>query len=88
MTIRDVPRPKPHPDLLLKALAHFDVPPDQALYVGDSDLDRQAARGAGVRFLGFRTPWPPSAPDPAGVEAHLWDLAAGPTSATLRAAET
>jgi HAD superfamily hydrolase (TIGR01509 family) len=88
VTIRDVARPKPHPDLLLKALAHFDADPQEALYVGDSPLDRDAAGRAGVRFLGFRTPVPPAARDPAEVEAYLCALAGGNPSVTLPAASS
>jgi phosphoglycolate phosphatase len=86
VTIRDVARPKPHPDLLLEALRHFRARAGEALYVGDSDLDRRAAEGAGVRFLGFRTPEPPAARDPAEVEAYLQGLAGGECSGMLRAA--
>ncbi|MFU8857013.1 MAG: HAD family hydrolase [Deferrisomatales bacterium] len=75
VTIRDVPRPKPHPDLLLGALRHFGISGGEALYVGDSELDRRAAGAAGVPFLGFRTSTPPSARDAAEVEAHLTGLA-------------
>lgn len=47
----DVARPKPHPDMLLKCLAHFRVPPTAAVYVGDSETDNQAAIAAGVPFV-------------------------------------
>jgi len=50
----DVERPKPYPDQLVKILKHFDIEPFQALYVGDSVLDEQAARAAGVPFAGFK----------------------------------
>jgi HAD superfamily hydrolase (TIGR01509 family) len=48
----DVPRPKPHPDMLEKCLAHFRLPPTAAVYVGDSATDHQAALAAGVHFIG------------------------------------
>ncbi|MFH1103097.1 MAG: HAD family hydrolase [Pseudomonadota bacterium] len=54
VSARDVPKPKPHPDPLLKILHHFQVGPDQALYVGDSEVDEQAARGAGVTLIAYR----------------------------------
>jgi HAD superfamily hydrolase (TIGR01509 family) len=41
---------KPSPDGLHLALERLGVTPDQALYVGDSVSDAQAARDAGVRF--------------------------------------
>jgi phosphoglycolate phosphatase len=45
----DVQRPKPAPDMLLAALARLQVPPGQALYVGDMVVDIETARAAGVR---------------------------------------
>jgi len=50
--VRDVARPKPHPDLLLKCLDHFGVLPAAAVYVGDAESDRTAAQAAGVTFVG------------------------------------
>jgi phosphoglycolate phosphatase len=47
----DVERPKPHPDMLEKCLAHFRVAPAAAVYVGDSETDHQAALAAGVHFV-------------------------------------
>ena len=52
----DVPRPKPHPDLLLHLLDHFSIEPTQAVYVGDSELDEQAARAAKVPLIAYRNP--------------------------------
>ena len=42
---------KPAPGLLLRLLAHFGVPPAEALFVGDLDSDAEAARRAGVAFM-------------------------------------
>lgn len=53
----DVPRAKPHPDMLLRCLEHFHVLPTAAVYVGDSETDHQAARAAGIRFVGFGPAW-------------------------------
>ena len=47
----DVP-PKPAPNMLLRCLAHFEVPADEAVYVGDADSDRVAAEAAGMGFVG------------------------------------
>jgi 2-phosphoglycolate phosphatase len=44
----DVPHPKPAPDMLLEALRRLGAGPDEALYVGDMDVDIQTARAAGV----------------------------------------
>ncbi len=45
----DVAHPKPAPDMLLTALRRLGVSADEALYVGDMDIDVQTARAAGVR---------------------------------------
>jgi phosphoglycolate phosphatase len=44
----DAPRPKPAPEMLLKALEELQVPGAEALYVGDMVVDIETARGAGV----------------------------------------
>lgn len=83
LTIRDVRRPKPHPDLLLAALERFGATSEAALYVGDSDLDRRAADAAAVAFLGFRTEEGPSASSAWEVEEYLRGFAARPLSASM-----
>lgn len=47
----DVARPKPHPDMLYRCLEHFGIAAEQALYVGDQQIDADAARAAGVSFV-------------------------------------
>lgn len=42
-------RRKPAPGMVLEALAHFRVRPDEALVIGDSDRDLEAGERAGVR---------------------------------------
>ncbi|MCB1518345.1 MAG: phosphoglycolate phosphatase [Hyphomicrobiaceae bacterium] len=46
-----VPNKKPHPDLVLTALAKLGVSPEDALVVGDSAADVGAARAAGVKVI-------------------------------------
>jgi phosphoglycolate phosphatase len=46
---------KPAPDLLLQACRELHVTPQQAILVGDSRFDAEAADAAQVPFLGFRT---------------------------------
>lgn len=50
----DVPNPKPAPDMLFKILGHFNVPADQTLYVGDSQLDEDAATAAGMPLVAYK----------------------------------
>lgn len=42
---------KPAPDLLLLALRHFDLQPEQAVFIGDGRYDREAASAAGIRYI-------------------------------------
>lgn len=52
----DVRNPKPHPECLYRILEHFDVSPEKACYIGDSDLDREVSARAGVLFGAYRNP--------------------------------
>lgn len=70
-TIRDVKRPKPAPDLIELALESFSTKPENALYVGDSEIDRSAAAGAGVDFVGFRLEARFFASEPSDIEVLL-----------------
>jgi HAD superfamily hydrolase (TIGR01509 family) len=54
VTSFDIPRPKPHPDSLLKILSYFKIVPHQALYVGDSQVDAEAAVAAEIPFVAYR----------------------------------
>lgn len=49
----DVDQPKPHPEPLFKILEHFQIKPDQTIYVGDSELDEIAARAAGMVLVAY-----------------------------------
>jgi HAD superfamily hydrolase (TIGR01549 family) len=53
---KDVLHPKPHPEPLIKIIDHFGIEPEQALYVGDSRLDADAARAAGIPFVAYGAP--------------------------------
>lgn len=50
----DVKNPKPHPESLLKILDFFNIRPTKAFYIGDSHLDCQSARSAGVIFIAYK----------------------------------
>jgi phosphoglycolate phosphatase len=52
----DVTHPKPHPEGLQKILRHFRREAAAALYIGDSDLDRQVAAATGVPFAAYKNP--------------------------------
>lgn len=52
----DVKNPKPHPESLIKILDHFGRSPKEAIYIGDSSIDRATARAAGVPFVAYKNP--------------------------------
>lgn len=58
VTSRDVPRPKPYPDMLIEAARRLQLEPRQLLFVGDSELDHAAAAAAGTRFAAYRSNLP------------------------------
>lgn len=54
VTSADVARPKPHPDMLLLAAERLALEQSELLFVGDSDLDCQASRQAGIAFVAYK----------------------------------
>lgn len=54
VTSKDVARPKPWPDMLEEAGRRLGCRPQNMIFIGDSLLDHQAARGAGMRFVAYR----------------------------------
>lgn len=52
VTVNDVTYPKPHPEPVLTAVANLGVDPARTLMVGDSAVDIQSAKAAGVRVAG------------------------------------
>lgn len=47
---------KPMPELLLRALQHFHIPRNRAMFIGDSHSDLLSARAAGIAFAGLLQP--------------------------------
>lgn len=47
----DVQASKPHPDMVLDILAHYKNRPDEAIMIGDSLKDKEAASRAGVKTI-------------------------------------
>ena len=62
----DVSRRKPDPEGILKCLKELGAARDAAVYVGDTPVDIQASRAAGVRAVGVLT----GASDSATMSAH------------------
>ena len=55
ITADDVASSKPAPDLICKAVSALGVEPARCLMVGDTPYDGEAARAAGVAFVGVRS---------------------------------
>lgn len=54
VTSLDVGKPKPHPESLNKILASFAITPQEACFIGDSEVDRETSQRAGVVFIAYR----------------------------------
>lgn len=54
MTAENAKRPKPAPDALLEILEHCNCEVGEAIYIGDSIIDRQHSDGCGMRLIAFR----------------------------------
>jgi HAD superfamily hydrolase (TIGR01549 family) len=52
ITSADVSRRKPHPDGMLKCLESLGVEASDSIYVGDTSIDMQASRTAGMTAIG------------------------------------
>lgn len=51
----DVENRKPHPEPIFKCLGYLSLPPNQALYIGDSLVDIRAGKAANVYTIGVLT---------------------------------
>jgi HAD superfamily hydrolase (TIGR01509 family) len=56
VTALDVQNPKPHPESVGKILDAFSLKAEDAVFVGDSEIDLRTAEAAGVRFLSYKNP--------------------------------
>jgi len=54
ITAADVKNPKPHPESIEKILAKLNLKKKEAVFIGDSEVDRQAAESAGVKFIAYK----------------------------------
>jgi phosphoglycolate phosphatase-like HAD superfamily hydrolase len=54
MTAADVKNPKPNPEMLIDIIEHFNVAEDSVLYIGDSQVDEQAASQINIPFAAFQ----------------------------------
>lgn len=54
MTAENAKRPKPAPDALLEILAHCNCQAEEAIYIGDSIIDRQHSESCNMRLIAFK----------------------------------
>jgi phosphoglycolate phosphatase len=54
VTALDVAKPKPDPESVEKILNTLSVGREKALYVGDSEVDRETAASSGVKFIAYK----------------------------------
>jgi len=54
VTALDVKHPKPHPESIGKILEVFQLKKEEALFIGDSEVDQQTAQASGVRFVAYK----------------------------------
>lgn len=50
------PKPKPAPDGLFMIMEHFQVEPDEVIYIGDSEIDEEHCAAANVDLIAFKNP--------------------------------
>ena len=68
----DVNRPKPHPESFWRILEHFGLQADEVIYIGDSKVDEEFAKNAGVPLVAYKNPH-------LDADFHLDSFADGPT---------
>ncbi|MCL7486768.1 MAG: HAD family hydrolase [Desulfobulbaceae bacterium] len=56
VTALDAPRPKPAPDGLHMILDNFRIDVAEAIYIGDSEVDREHTSSLGMELIAFRNP--------------------------------
>ncbi|MEA2083296.1 MAG: HAD hydrolase-like protein [Thermodesulfobacteriota bacterium] len=56
VTALDVDRPKPHPEALHQILDFFGLSVEDAIYIGDSMVDREHTATIGMRLIAFKNP--------------------------------
>ncbi len=54
VTALDVEHPKPHPESVEKIIEAFRLKKEEAVFVGDSVVDKQTAESSGVRFIAYK----------------------------------
>jgi FMN phosphatase YigB (HAD superfamily) len=56
VTSLDVEKPKPDGEALVKILNHFQLSAKEAIYIGDSMVDREHTDAVNMRLISFKNP--------------------------------
>ena len=54
VTALDVEHPKPHPESIEKIIRELHLNREEAVFIGDSDVDQQTARSSGIKFIAYK----------------------------------
>lgn len=54
VTALDVKNPKPHPESIEKIIQNFNLNKEETVFVGDSEVDQQTAKSAGIKFIAYK----------------------------------
>jgi phosphoglycolate phosphatase len=68
VTALDVKNPKPHPESIEKIMQKFNLKKEEAVFVGDSEVDQQAAKSSGIKFIAYKNK---EISNDAFIESHL-----------------
>ncbi len=68
VTALDVENPKPHPESLEKIMKAFKLDREEAVFVGDSEVDQQTAASARIKFVAYKNR---EIPSDGFIEDHL-----------------
>jgi phosphoglycolate phosphatase len=68
VTALDVKNPKPHPESIEKIIQKFNLNKEEAVFVGDSEVDQQTAKSSGIKFIAYKNR---EIANDAFIESHL-----------------
>jgi HAD superfamily hydrolase (TIGR01509 family) len=54
VTALDVINSKPHPESVEKIIQRFNLDKEEAVFVGDSEVDQQTAKSSGIKFVSYK----------------------------------
>jgi len=68
VTALDVKNPKPHPESIEKIIQKFNLSIEEVVFIGDSEVDQQTAKSAGIKFIAYKNK---EIPSDVFIESHL-----------------